>query len=197
MLIASLLVHDRCVSVTPIPSGQKGPFPWFPKSWRNARHISRRRKAAQPTVAPQMGGSQQTHRAVSGVALRARARQAFVPLFRGLRWDSAWAWNIFLRRGAGASASWRLNSNRWIILAPSANLIPTWLSFECSAGEGAPHQHQRFEFIFELKGRLALKVGWEIEFLDVGDSLYFDSRLPHGYRRPGTKSCSALVVTAE
>jgi transcriptional regulator with XRE-family HTH domain len=59
------------------------------------------------------------------------------------------------------------------------------------------HQHQGVEFIYVLKGRLALKIGAETEFLDAGDSLYFDAQLAHGYSRAGTKPCSALVVTAE
>jgi transcriptional regulator with XRE-family HTH domain len=59
------------------------------------------------------------------------------------------------------------------------------------------HQHNGVEFIYVLKGRLALKVGTGLEYLDAGDSLYFDSQLPHGYSRSGAKACSALVVTAE
>jgi hypothetical protein len=48
-----------------------------------------------------------------------------------------------------------------------------------------------------VKGKLALKVGSGQEILEAGDSLYFDSQLPHGYSRLGTKACSAIVVTAE
>jgi|SRR5450432_1181890 transcriptional regulator with XRE-family HTH domain len=59
------------------------------------------------------------------------------------------------------------------------------------------HQHAGVEFIYVLKGRLALKVGADVEFFDAGDSLYFDSQMPHGYARSGNKACSALVVTAE
>jgi transcriptional regulator with XRE-family HTH domain len=59
------------------------------------------------------------------------------------------------------------------------------------------HQHPGVEFIYVLKGRLALKIGLATEFLDAGDSLYFDSQLPHGYSRTGTRPCTALVVTAE
>jgi transcriptional regulator with XRE-family HTH domain len=59
------------------------------------------------------------------------------------------------------------------------------------------HQHAGVEFIYVLKGRLALKVGSDFEYIDAGDSLYFDSQLPHGYSRSGSKPCSALVVTAE
>jgi transcriptional regulator with XRE-family HTH domain len=59
------------------------------------------------------------------------------------------------------------------------------------------HQHAGVEFIYVLKGTLALKVGTEVEHLEAGDSLYFDSQLPHGYARAGAKPCSALVITAE
>ena len=59
------------------------------------------------------------------------------------------------------------------------------------------HQHQGVEFIYVLKGRLALKVGTDTEFLEAGDSLYFDAQLPHGYSRAGSKPCRALVITAE
>ena len=59
------------------------------------------------------------------------------------------------------------------------------------------HQHAGVEFIYVLRGKLALKVGAEQEILDGGDSLYFDAQLPHGYSRVGSKACTALVVTAE
>lgn len=59
------------------------------------------------------------------------------------------------------------------------------------------HHHAGVEFIYVLRGKLALKIGAEQEILDAGDSLYFDSQRPHGYSRLGTKPCSALVITAE
>jgi uncharacterized RmlC-like cupin family protein len=31
--------------------------------------------------------------------------------------------------------------------------------------------------------------------LDAGDAMYFDSSVPHSYRRDGTGACTALVVT--
>jgi transcriptional regulator with XRE-family HTH domain len=58
------------------------------------------------------------------------------------------------------------------------------------------HQHAGVEFIYVVRGKLALKIGAEEETLDAGDSLYFDSQFPHGYSRVGTKPCSALVITA-
>ena len=59
------------------------------------------------------------------------------------------------------------------------------------------HQHAGVEFIYVLKGKLTLKVGEDQEVLEAGDSLYFDSQLPHGYARHGTQTCSAVVITAE
>lgn len=64
-------------------------------------------------------------------------------------------------------------------------------------GKMRVHQHRGVEFIYVLRGRLALKIGLDTEYLEAGDSLYFDSQLPHGYSRTGAKPCSALVVTAE
>lgn len=65
------------------------------------------------------------------------------------------------------------------------------------AGEIRVHQHSGVEFIYVLKGKLGLKVGAEQEILESGDSLYFDSQLPHGYSRVGAKPCTAVVITAE
>ena len=57
------------------------------------------------------------------------------------------------------------------------------------------HQHAGIEFMFVISGKLGLRIG-EIEHsLEKGDAIYFDSNLPHGYRRAGNTPCSALVVT--
>jgi len=39
-------------------------------------------------------------------------------------------------------------------------------------------------------------VGTDEYILDAGDSVYFDSSVPHAYRRAAGRSCSAVVVTA-
>ena len=58
------------------------------------------------------------------------------------------------------------------------------------------HVHEGVEFLFVVKGRLFMSIGDREVTLDVGDSLYFDASLPHGYRRIGNDACVALVVTA-
>jgi transcriptional regulator with XRE-family HTH domain len=64
-----------------------------------------------------------------------------------------------------------------------------------AAGKSRPHHHAGVEFLFVLGGKLAMRIGTEEHVLDRGDSIYFDSSVPHTYRRISRKVCSALVVT--
>jgi transcriptional regulator with XRE-family HTH domain len=57
------------------------------------------------------------------------------------------------------------------------------------------HQHQGGEFLYVLSGTLGLHIGDESHELHTGDSIYFDSTVPHAYQRAGAKPCSAIVVT--
>ena len=59
-----------------------------------------------------------------------------------------------------------------------------------------PHAHPGVEFIYALTGTLTVHIDSEEHALEAGDSMYFDSSLPHGYRRTGGRTCSALVVTS-
>lgn len=58
------------------------------------------------------------------------------------------------------------------------------------------HQHPGGEFLYVLRGTLALHIGDDEHVLEADDSIYFDSSVPHGYRRQGPRVCNALVVTA-
>jgi quercetin dioxygenase-like cupin family protein len=51
------------------------------------------------------------------------------------------------------------------------------------------------EFIYTLNGKLNVHIDGQEHALESGDSMYFDSGLPHGYRRGGTSTCCAIVVT--
>jgi transcriptional regulator with XRE-family HTH domain len=66
---------------------------------------------------------------------------------------------------------------------------------ESAAEKIKPHQHAGVEFIYVLKGSLALKIGRDEYLLDAEDAIYFDSAVQHSYRRRGSKSCSGLIVT--
>jgi mannose-6-phosphate isomerase-like protein (cupin superfamily) len=58
------------------------------------------------------------------------------------------------------------------------------------------HDHLGVEFIYVLQGTLSVHIGGEEHPLDAGDSMYFDSSVPHGYTRGGGRTCAALVVTS-
>jgi transcriptional regulator with XRE-family HTH domain len=59
-----------------------------------------------------------------------------------------------------------------------------------------PHAHPGVEFIYALTGTLSVHIDGEEHALEAGDSIYFDSSVPHGYRRSGGRACSAVVVTS-
>ena len=73
-----------------------------------------------------------------------------------------------------------------------------WLAdFEAVTEEQAdPHSHAGSEFIFVLSGRLRIVIGRQEIELARGDSIYFESHVPHWYSRLGTARCEAVVVTA-
>ena len=62
-------------------------------------------------------------------------------------------------------------------------------------GKARPHQHPGVEFLSVLRGELQLRIAAEDHLLQSGDSIYFDSSLPHSYRRISNKPCAAIVVT--
>lgn len=58
-----------------------------------------------------------------------------------------------------------------------------------------PHQHAGVEFLYVIKGGLTIKIGGEEYILESEDAIYFDSAVPHSYRRHGSKPCSGVIVT--
>ena len=68
--------------------------------------------------------------------------------------------------------------------------------FPVAADRLRPHDHPGFEFIYTVQGTLSVQVGADVHVLKTGDSMYFDSSVPHAYCRSGGRSCSAVVVTA-
>jgi transcriptional regulator with XRE-family HTH domain len=59
-----------------------------------------------------------------------------------------------------------------------------------------PHTHPGVEFIYVSMGTLSVHIDGVEYALAAGDSMYFDSSLPHAYRRSGGRTCSAIVVTS-
>ena len=58
-----------------------------------------------------------------------------------------------------------------------------------------PHEHSGSEFLYVVSGRLELRIGEDKHELAEGDAIYFDSAVPHAYRRVGAKRTTAIVVT--
>lgn len=66
--------------------------------------------------------------------------------------------------------------------------------------EGLPgkvprHEHPGHETIYVLHGRLGLEIGSDDYELAAGDSIYFDSAVPHSYRRVGSAICKGVILT--
>lgn len=58
-----------------------------------------------------------------------------------------------------------------------------------------PHSHAGIEFLYLMKGTLALKIGSEEFQLHPEDAIYFDSAVQHSYRRVGSKPCTGVIIT--
>jgi transcriptional regulator with XRE-family HTH domain len=58
-----------------------------------------------------------------------------------------------------------------------------------------PHLHVGIEFLYVLKGSLAIKIGSDEYLLEAEDAIYFDSAVLHSYRRRGSKPCTGVIVT--
>jgi transcriptional regulator with XRE-family HTH domain len=67
----------------------------------------------------------------------------------------------------------------------------------CSIARGKPkpHHHAGVEFLTVVRGKLEMHIGPQEHTLERGDSIYFDSSIPHTYRRASGAPCSAIVVT--
>jgi len=79
--------------------------------------------------------------------------------------------------------------------ATDRKLSAYYAEFEAvEASKVRPHVHPGVEFLYVIRGRLILSIGGVEHILEAGDSVYFDSTLPHGYRRKGSAACAALVA---
>lgn len=71
-----------------------------------------------------------------------------------------------------------------------------YAEFPTQSPGSAPHQHPGAEMIYVVKGRLVVTVDGEDIRLDNGDAMYFDSSVPHSYRREGRSVAGAVVVVS-
>jgi transcriptional regulator with XRE-family HTH domain len=58
-----------------------------------------------------------------------------------------------------------------------------------------PHTHAGAELLYLVSGALVVAIGGHGYELEAGDSIYFDSSVPHTYCKSGGSPCAALIVT--
>ncbi len=80
-------------------------------------------------------------------------------------------------------------------LAENRKLNAYYAEFEAAERWHArKHQHAGVEFLYVISGRLALLIGEDEPELAEGDAIYFESAVPHAYRKVGPRRTTALVV---
>jgi transcriptional regulator with XRE-family HTH domain len=57
------------------------------------------------------------------------------------------------------------------------------------------HEHPGIEFLYVISGKVELHTRTAKYELSEGDAIYFDSTVPHAYRKAGVRRATALVVT--
>jgi len=80
-------------------------------------------------------------------------------------------------------------------MVPDRALDPYFAEFLPGMHGGKAHQHPGCEFLYLLKGAMAIQHGAENYQMEQGDAVYFDSNVPHSYGCVGASSASALIVT--
>jgi transcriptional regulator with XRE-family HTH domain len=58
-----------------------------------------------------------------------------------------------------------------------------------------PHTHAGAELLYLISGSLVVAIGGHGYELEAGDSIYFDSGVPHTYSKSGDSHCAALIIT--
>lgn len=69
-----------------------------------------------------------------------------------------------------------------------------YAEFETASEPTKPHTHPGAEIIYVISGELIVIIDGEDTVLGEGDSVYFDSAVPHSYQRGGDRLCAAVVA---
>ncbi len=71
---------------------------------------------------------------------------------------------------------------------------PFLVTLEPSETEGERSTHDGQEFIFVLHGKMEVRLGEEIHILETGDSIYYDSTVPHLVKCHSKETTKILAV---
>ena len=86
---------------------------------------------------------------------------------------------------------------RYESLAPhktDRHMEPFLVTLEPSETEEERSTHDGQEFIFVLRGKMEVRLGEEIHILEPGDSIYYESTVPHLVKCHGKKTTYILAV---
>lgn len=102
-----------------------------------------------------------------------------------------------LRRGQRKHIVFPQSSIRYELLTPDlrrrASLL--WLTAGPGADSGPPLSHHGEDGVVVLKGRLEVEVGGVSHDLGLGDSIYFNSELPHRWRNAAKTEVQAIWMS--
>jgi quercetin dioxygenase-like cupin family protein len=74
------------------------------------------------------------------------------------------------------------------------HMEPFLVTLEPAETEEERSAHDGQEFIFVLEGNMEVRLGEEIHILEPGDTIYYDSTIPHLVKCHGTKTTKILAV---
>lgn len=103
-----------------------------------------------------------------------------------------------MRRGDRKRVAFPQSSISYELLTPDlrrrASLL--WLVAEPGAQSGATMTHEGEDVVVVLKGRLSVEVGGAWNELEEGDSIFFNSELPHRWCNQGKEIAEAIWVSS-
>ena len=109
------------------------------------------------------------------------------------------------RKGAGQTTAQEVGIDIANLAPKFRNKIaePYWVRYEYDAAQEnkpihlATHSGQEFDIV--MSGRLKIQLGQHVEYLNEGDSIYYDSSTPHGMIAVGGQDCvfCAVVLPGE
>ena len=74
------------------------------------------------------------------------------------------------------------------------HMEPFLISLEPSESDEERSAHDGQEFIYVLEGAMEVRLGEEVHVLEPGDSIYYDSTVPHLVKNHGSGSARILAV---
>jgi transcriptional regulator with XRE-family HTH domain len=96
-------------------------------------------------------------------------------------------------RGASVPASYFFESLNFDVSDRRVDIY--YAEFPEGASPSQPHQHTGAEFIYVIGGQLVVTIEDEAVILDAGDTIHFDSGVPHCYHvEPEHHPTCAIVV---